>query len=214
MPSPSCPKVKVCGLREPGNIREVVEAGVDYIGLIFHPGSPRFVGDLDPAELYELKVKKVGVFVDASIDEVLDLAARYRLDLLQLHGSESTEDCAQLQAFGYGVIKVFGVDEQFDFETVKPYHACADFFLFDTKTPKHGGSGQTFDWSVLDKYDQQTPFLLSGGLGPEQVEQLPLDRGWNLHAVDLNSRLEMAPGHKDPALLATFLTQLHVRCQK
>lgn len=192
-------KLKVCGLKHKSNLYATVEAGVDYVGMIFYEKSPRYVVDsLYPEEIWFLpdEVEKVGVFVNADFEEITKNARLYQLDLIQLHGQESPELCAQLQEAGYVVVKAFGVGENFDFSEMEPYRTVADFFLFDTKTPAHGGSGLAFDWNVLKQYPYDVPVFVGGGVSLENVKDL-LDFDFPfLYAVDMNSKLELEPGLK------------------
>ncbi|HUH75582.1 MAG TPA: phosphoribosylanthranilate isomerase [Chitinophagales bacterium] len=193
-------KLKICGLRHKNNIFDVVEAGVDFIGMIFYEKSSRYVVDaLYPEDVWFLpdEVEKIGVFVNASFDEIKRYAKLYQLDFIQLHGSESPELCKQLQDAGYGVVKAFGVDNTFDFESLKPFKEVADYFLFDTKTPDHGGSGITFDWSILSNYTLDIPAFVGGGVSLENLNDLLSYDYPFLHAVDMNSKLEIHPGLKD-----------------
>ena len=189
-------KWKVCGLRD--NIEEVVGLQPDYIGFIFYSKSPRYVGDAFVIPEVDLNtIKKVGVFVNESVDVVQELVMKYKLDFAQIHGHESMEYCAELQQKGINVIKAFQVDENFDFELLKNYEMAVAYFLFDTKTNQFGGSGKTFDWSVLKKYSLGKEYFLSGGISLgnlEDLKQLDLSK---VHALDVNSKFEKEPGMKD-----------------
>lgn len=199
--------IKVCGMTDGENIRAVEALGVDLIGFIFYPGSPRCVRET-PSYLPR-RAKRVGVFVDASRDEILRRHDTYRFDYVQLHGGESPEFCARLrEQDGLKVIKAFGIAEEAVRLTVAGYEGACDLFLFDTKTPGHGGSGQRFDWSIMDDYEEKTRFILSGGLGLDTVETLHDFIYPFLAGFDLNSRFETAPGIKDPELLEIFLENL------
>src|SRR5690606_15943253 len=171
------PLIKVCGLTDPHNIEEVLALDPQYIGLIFYSRSARYIGELDPEYLLTLKnVKRTGVFVDASILEIEQMLIKYQLHAIQLHGSESPEFCGKLKANqlikekGVELIKAFGINNEFDFQQLEAYMPVVDYFLFDTKTPSHGGSGKTFDWSILDRYTYSIPFFLSGGIGPDNFK--------------------------------------------
>lgn len=169
----------------------------DYIGFIFHPGSPRFVKEvLEPLQMPE-GLKKVGVFVNRPVEEVLEEARVWKLNVVQLHGKESPDDCRQLQQAGLAVWKVFSVDEAFDFADTQAYEGKADAFLFDTKTPQHGGSGKKFNWTLLQHYQGKTPFWLSGGIDVESLEGLSTLSGLPLLGLDVNSRFEEVPGRKN-----------------
>ena len=201
--------VKVCGMREAENIREVEALGIDLMGFIFWPKSGRYVSER-PAYL-PTNCKRVGVFVDEDIETVKRIAEDYALDYIQLHGHESPEYCAQLK--GLKLIKAFNIATTEDFKQTEPYTGIVDYFLFDTKGKSVGGNGEKFDWSVLSAYDGNTPFLLSGGIGPDDAEVLtshfsPLTSK-KCVGIDLNSRFEIAPGLKDINKLKEFLNALN-----
>jgi len=191
-------KLKVCGMRETVNILEVASLQPDYMGFIFYEKSKRFVGnDFSISANFPPTIKRVGVFVNEKIDAVEKLVSNYKLDYVQLHGDETPEVCRVLMNDRIGVIKVFSIDKEFDFSKTKPYEPYSDFFLFDTKSESYGGSGKSFDWNLLKKYNQQIPFFLSGGLSPYNIQNLEELQGMNLHAIDINSGVETAPGLKD-----------------
>lgn len=201
--------VKVCGMRDAENIREVEALGIDLMGFIFWPKSGRYVSER-PAYL-PTNCKRVGVFVDEDIETVKRIAEDYALDYIQLHGHESPECCAQLK--GLKLIKAFNIATTEDFKQTEPYTGIVDYFLFDTKGKSVGGNGEKFDWSVLSAYDGNTPFLLSGGIGPDDAEVLtshfsPLTSK-KCVGIDLNSRFEIAPGLKDINKLKDFLNALN-----
>jgi len=191
-------QLKVCGMREADNIRRVAALGLDYMGFIFYPKSPRFVGEaFQFPPTVPATMKRVGVFVNALTDVMLAAVKQTNLQALQLHGKESAEQCRDLRAEGVEVIKVFSVDEHFDFASTKPYRDAVDYFLFDTKGKYLGGNGVTFDWSLLQRYDQEVPFFLSGGLGSQVLNGVHQLRDMNLYGLDVNSGVEIAPGVKD-----------------
>ncbi|HYG21106.1 MAG TPA: phosphoribosylanthranilate isomerase [Ohtaekwangia sp.] len=194
--------LKICGMREAENILQTASFQPEYLGFIFYAKSPRYVGDKFALPFgFPENILKVGVFVNATIPEMILQSDRLHLDFLQLHGNEPVEQVRELKASGAKIIKVFSVDEQFDFEVTKPYQEYVEYFLFDTKGKYHGGNAETFDWKILDRYDQQIPFFLSGGLGPDNVREVSTLAGMNLHALDVNSRVEHSPGVKDPEKL-------------
>jgi phosphoribosylanthranilate isomerase len=204
--------IKVCGMRDAENIREVEALGVDMMGFIFWPRSSRYVSE--PPTYLPTHCKRVGVFVDEDIETVKRIADDYALDYLQLHGHESRAYCAQLK--GLKLIKAISVSGQDDIATYKTYEGLVDYFLFDTKCLSIGGSGQQFDWTVLSAYDGDTPFLLSGGIGPDDTPRLhalsALD-GFPIGkcvGIDLNSRFEQAPGLKDVNKLKDFIKELSI----
>lgn len=180
------------------NIRAVAALQPDYLGFIFYPHSPRFVGYEVNTELAELRLpaKKVGVFVDKDFSTIKNLIQTYHFDAVQLHGNESAETCAALKK-SVEVIKAFGVDENFDFNQLKAYENSVDYFLFDTKTVVYGGSGKSFDWHVLEKYQLDVPFFVSGGLSNENISSVLQFKHPALYGLDLNSRFEDEPGVKN-----------------
>jgi len=194
-------KLKVCGMKYAGNLKELVALEPDYIGFIFYPKSPRFMAEtLKPSDLEIVpeNTKTTGVFVNETTDTMLSMAQKYQLNALQLHGKESPEQCQELKEAGYEIIKVFGIgNDSFDFGQLKPYKPHVHYFLFDTKTKQHGGSGKAFDWEVLQHYDNEIPFFLSGGVSLDNVGQIKKLKETNLYAIDVNSRFETAPGQKD-----------------
>lgn len=205
------PIIKVCGMRSAQNIREVEALGIDWMGFIFWPKSSRYVTER-PAYL-PTKCKRIGVFVDETIDIIKKIADDYALDYIQLHGSESPAYCKQLK--GFHLIKAFNIATADDLIQTKAYEGLVDYFLFDTKAQLPGGSGQQFDWSLLSAYAGSTPFLLSGGIGPDDADRLRtlFSAGSGSVAakclgIDLNSRFETAPGLKDTNKLKHFLEQL------
>lgn len=202
-------KLKVCGMRDADNILQVASMYPDYMGFIFYPKSPRCVNKyFRMPEYFPLAIKRIGVFVDAAKEEMLEKVRTFRLDYVQLHGSESPELCKTMKDSGVGVIKVFSVDGSFDFDTTKPYKPVVDFFLFDTKGKFYGGNAEVFDWSVLHKYDQEVPFFLSGGLNPNNISAIAPLLKMNIHALDVNSGIEISPGVKNPALLKKLKKEL------
>ncbi len=200
------PKIKICGLKHPDNIRDVIALRPDYIGFICFPGSKRFVNELDETWVARLQgAKKTGVFVDAAIHEVKTAIQRYGFQAVQLHGSETPAYCTELTGCGVEIIKAFGIDERFDWTTVWRYETAVDYYLFDTQSAQHGGTGKRFEWKLLEGYTGDKPFFLSGGISSENVmEALQIDDS-RLFALDLNSQFETAPGIKDIALLRNTL---------
>ena len=202
--------IKTCGLRKPQNIEAISNLGVDWIGLIFYPKSPRYVGEEDelPAFLaaegeQERSPQRVGVFVNEPFENILRAVRQYGLDFVQLHGGESAVFCRSLRRMldeelerPVGIIRAFRVSRAFDFAVTIDYEPHCDYFIFDTKAPQvYGGTGHKFDWSVLDRYEGKTPFLLSGGIGPDDATAIRQLQHAALAGVDLNSRFETEPGH-------------------
>jgi len=191
-------KIKVCGLKYPENIQDIEALGPQYMGFIFYGKSPRFVGDLDADALAAISpdIRKTGVFVNESAEQINQLIDKHGFGAVQLHGSESPEFAAQFKD-KVQVLKAFGVNEDFDFEQLKDYLGKVDYFLFDTKTNAHGGSGKTFNWDILNRYDLDVPFFLSGGLSLDNLDQISKIKHPQFYGVDLNSKFELEAGLKD-----------------
>lgn len=202
--------VKVCGMREPGNIEKVAQLGVDMMGFIFYPKSPRFASQSVDRTAVDKNVCRVGVFVNESVELISDKILQFDLDAVQLHGTESRELCEQLHEQNglLKVIKAISVSTAGDIQKYKEYVGAVDYFLFDTKCKTVGGSGQQFDWQVLENYDGDVPFILSGGIGPEDVERIRNFHHPKCIGIDLNSKFEMEPGLKDVEMLKTFLENI------
>jgi len=200
------PAIKVCGLRDPANIEDVISTHPQYIGFIFYPLSARFAGELNPEYIGSIKnVKKTAVFVNASFQEIKIILDKCQFDAVQLHGNESPEFCMQIKKMGVELIKAFGVDSHFDFNRLADYIPVADYFLFDTKTSIYGGSGKSFNWEILKMYPYSKPYFLSGGIGPENFWEAFTFKDDRLYAIDLNSRFETSPGIKNITLLKQVL---------
>lgn len=191
-------------MRDAQNIRDVESLGVDWIGMIFWPKSKRYVAEV-PSYLPE-HLKKVGVFVDSTLDDILQHISDYQLDIIQLHGQESPDFAKALKP--HTIIKAFNIEKADDLLQTEKYKGIADYFLFDTKGKMVGGNGQKFDWSVLTAYQGKTPFLLSGGIGPEDAESVRSFHHPRCIGIDLNSRFESEPGFKDINQLKTFINKL------
>jgi phosphoribosylanthranilate isomerase len=187
-------KLKICGMKYPDNILEISQLLPDYLGFIFWEKSSRFFDGAIP-ELPK-SIKKVGVFVDASLDEIILKIKKFNLDVIQLHGNESVAFCENLKRENVELIKVFSVNDDFDFDILKPYEAVCDYFLFDTKGKLPGGNGTIFNWEILEKYHSTKPFFLSGGIGIEEIEKIK-KLNLPIHAIDVNSKFEIEPGLKN-----------------
>lgn len=184
-------------MRDAINMADVAKLCPEYMGFIFYKSSRRFVGDDFSIDQDLHHVKKVGVFVNASQEEIIRKARIADLQGIQLHGTEKPELCSSLKGEGFEVIKVFPVDEQFDFGSLEKFKPFVHYFLFDTKTDQYGGSGKTFDWHLLERYDQEVPFFLSGGISLANVNLILQLKGMNLYAIDANSGVEDEPGMKN-----------------
>ncbi|KAA6344361.1 N-(5'-phosphoribosyl)anthranilate isomerase [termite gut metagenome] len=193
-------------MREADNIREVEQAGVDMIGFIFYPKSPRYVEKMP--EYLPQRAKRVGVFVNEGIESILNTITCFGLHYVQLHGEESVEHCRLLRQTGVSVIKAFSISHEKDLQAIHIYEGLCDYYLFDTKCDEHGGSGKLFDWSILNEYKAQTLFLLSGGISVESIEALKEFKHPRLSGIDINSRFEVSPGVKDVRKIKSFLDKL------
>jgi phosphoribosylanthranilate isomerase len=204
-------RVKVCGMCDPLNVKEIAETKPDYIGFIFFRGSPRYVGEEPEMALFNNVspgIKKTGVFLNEDNYKILDVSMATGLDMVQLHGNESPETCLQLKTSGLLIIKAFNIGMNFGFENLIPYMPVCDYFLFDTKSEKPGGSGRKFNWEKLKEYTLDKPFFLSGGIGPEDAGVINAIENKGFFGVDVNSRFENTPGIKDITLVKTFIKSL------
>lgn len=201
--------VKVCGIKTKENVELISKLNIDMIGLNFYPPSVRYIDSDVPADHFDIlpkEIKKVGVFVNESLENIESLASKFRLDYIQLHGDEDVEFCKSVSK-EYKIIKVFRVDDQTDFTKISEY-SFAHYYLFDTATKHFGGSGKKFDWSKLDEYKGSTPFLLSGGIGPEDGNTISAYIHPQYQGIDINSKFESTPGIKDSQLIIPFIGQL------
>lgn len=204
--------IKVCGMRDAQNISDVIKAGADWIGMIFYAKSPRYVTDV-PA--INGDVKRVGVFVNDSVQNIITATVNYKLDILQLHGNESPTMLCNLRKTmvpditkDIKIIKTISVKDAEDLTVWHRYANCADAFLFDTKCRTAGGSGKQFDWNILNNYDGKKPFLLSGGIGPDDAQRLIEFRHPQMIGIDTNSCFETAPAIKDAEEIKHFIEQI------
>ena len=199
-------KIKICGMKFLGNIQAVAALHPDFMGFIFYPRSPRYAEPLDISALNALpsSIKKIGVFVNENLENILTIVYKYKLDGVQLHGTELVGMCKELREAGLIVIKAFPIAEAYNFKVTKAYEGTCDYFLFDTRTDTYGGSGVKFNWKMLDEYKGETPFLLSGGIAPDDAEAILKIKHPKFAGVDLNSKFEISPGLKDVELLKQF----------
>ncbi len=198
--------VKVCGMRDQENATTVASLGISMMGFIFHEGSPRYVGEITPTT--SQGVTRVGVFVNKPLDYILNMASANHLDAIQLHGSESVELCKTLQSKGFKVLKAISVATVEDLAKCETYEPHVDLFVFDTKCSGYGGSGERFDWGILDSYQGEIPFLLSGGIDKTMSAEINGLTHKMLCGVDLNSRFELSPAVKDADALKYFIEKL------
>ena len=200
--------VKVCGMREADNIRELERLPFQWMGFIFYPRSKRYVDNVP--QYLPLRQKRVGIFVDATEEFITEHVSQYGLHLLQLHGHETPADCHNIkQATGLAIIKALGIATEDDVRQAEQYKDTADYFLFDTKSETLGGSSQAFDHRLLNAYTLSTPFLLSGGIGPENREEVISIRHPQFMGIDLNSKFELSPGLKSVSKLEDFLLNIN-----
>lgn len=189
-------KLKVCGVKDALNYKELVALNLEFVGLNFYKKSPRYVGEKEKY-LKNNTTQLVGVFVDEGLQDIQQHAKKYNLDYLQLHGSETAEYCSQLKDAGHKIIKVFRIGGDFDFTLLEPYLEVCDYFLFDTAGPQPGGNGKVFNWELLNYYPYKKPYFLAGGLSSANMnEVLKLDLP-QLFALDINSGFEDMPGVKN-----------------
>lgn len=198
-------KLKICGMKYPENIVEIAQLRPDYLGFIFYEKSERyFDGKLPKIDKY---IQKVGVFVNATLEEILEKIKHYDLQLIQLHGNETSEFCLLLKQSNVTIIKAFSVDDDFDFEVIQPYESVCDYFLFDTKGEKPGGNGTVFNWKILQYYPSQKPLFLSGGIGLGDIEKIK-KMNLPIYAIDVNSKFEIKPGLKNTQPLIQLQNEL------
>lgn len=205
-------KIKICGMKYPENILEVGSLLPDYMGFIFWEKSARYFDGAIPN--LPQSIKKTGVFVNASQEEIKTKVTQFDLQAVQLHGQESVDFCQGLKdslSESIEIIKVFSVDSAFDFDQLEPFETVCDYFLFDTKGKLPGGNGTTFDWKVLEKYPSQKPFFLSGGIGLDEVDLFKqiLKTDLPIYAVDVNSKFEIEAGLKNKEELDRFKLKIN-----
>ncbi len=198
--------VKVCGMREAENVAQVAALSPDLMGFILFDRSPRFVECVAPVTPQD--VQRVGVFVNATMSYIAEMVKRHSLNVVQLHGSESVEMCRWAREQGLVVIKAISISSPSDMTLAVEYAGAVDYLLFDTKCAEHGGSGRRFDWTILDSYQGETPFLLSGGIDEDSAEEILAITHKRFAGVDLNSRFEISPALKDIAKLERFLEKI------
>jgi len=200
-------------MRNEENLKDLVLLKPDFIGFIFYKKSKRWIEH--PVQIsYPNKTKKVGVFVNEAIDELLAKIQQFELDFIQLHGDETPAYCKKLKQIellrknGVELIKAFSVDKDFNFDKVEAFAPHCNLFLFDTKGEDYGGTGRKFDWSVLKSYKGSTPFLLSGGISLGDVEEIRSMKHSSFVGVDINSGFEKAPAMKNIEMIKEFKNKL------
>jgi len=230
-------KVKICGMREKDNVMEVARLQPDLMGFIFYKKSKRYVFEKQSASrppadsisaslrlpagptvgrsvtafLEGKKIEKVAVFVNEKVAEVIRICKEYDFNYAQLHGDEPVDECASVKAEGIKVIKAFPVANHVDFEKLKAYEKHVDLFLFDTKTKQYGGSGKQFDWNLLVSYPLETSYLLSGGIGIEDIQKIKDLSLPKCIGIDANSQLEMSPGLKHVEATRSLINEIRNR---
>ncbi|WP_192820689.1 phosphoribosylanthranilate isomerase [Rufibacter sp. LB8] len=205
-------KIKVCGMKYSENLEELLELQPDYVGFIFYDKSPRCVAGQEEeiAAATKPDVTKVGVFVDEKKEVIQQKVDSFGLGMVQLHGHESSQFCGELKDAGLTVMKAFRIGEDFDFEPLKAYAGVCDFFLFDASGPSPGGNGVRFNWQMLERYDLDVPFFLSGGIDVEHLQEIKALHHPKLFGLDLNSKFEISPGLKNIHRLKEFMEDLRV----
>lgn len=203
-------RVKVCGMRDAGNMKEIAELRPNYMGFIFYPRSSRYCGGMDPEIIRNLPedIEPVMVTVDMLEEQIMEIAPKYGFRTVQLHGSEDPEACRALRKRGMKVIKAVGVSTAESLENLERYKDQVDLFLLDTSCPEKGGSGKKFNWDLLTLYDLDKDFMLSGGIGPDDAEAIAGINHPHFIGIDLNSRFELSPGMKNVDALRKFLEAL------
>lgn len=203
-------KLKICGMKYHNNILKVAALKPNYLGFIFYDKSPRFV--TEPLPEISKNIKKVGVFVNSTIETIITIINNYDLQAVQLHGQETPEFCQKLQKKQIEIIKVFSIKDQFDFNQLSAFENLVDYFLFDTNGPNPGGNGYCFDWSILNQYNSKTPYFLSGGIGLDDIKSIQNFKNspaaQHCFAIDVNSKFELKPAYKDDVKLKQLMQQL------
>ncbi|WP_298902527.1 phosphoribosylanthranilate isomerase [uncultured Psychroserpens sp.] len=210
-------KLKVCGMNYKNNIQEVALLRPDYLGFIFYEKSSRFFNGEIPT--LPDSIKKVGVFVNSSLESIAEKVMTHNLQAVQLHGKESPEFIKELiRMFADSnfslveIIKVFSIKDDFDFSVLQPYESLCNYFLFDTKGKLPGGNGYAFNWDILSKYPSSKPYFLSGGIGNSEIENLKQFKATQAskycYAIDVNSKFEIKPGLKNIFELEQFRTNV------
>lgn len=204
-------RIKVCGLTDPANVKEIIRADIDFAGFIFYGGSKRFVGIEPVGDLFGVvptHIKKAGVFVNEKPETIKEISEKSGLDIIQLHGNESADYCRKIQLYGLQVIKTFRVGDSIDIRLLKEFSGVCDYFLFDSYGAGYGGSGVKFNWHILEGINPGRPFFISGGIGPEDVNRLKNIENRMFFGVDINSRFEIMPGIKDPEKVKKFAEKI------
>lgn len=208
--------IKVCGMRDIHNINQLQELDIDFMGIIRYSKSKRFVDNSQKQEVAQQTMNKgtVGVYVNETVDNILKDIIPLQLDVVQLHGDENPAFAKALLEIDIKIFKAFQITEDFNFDTLKEWEKLASqyvgklFFLFDTATPNYGGSGKKFNWSILDSYKGEVPFLLSGGISKNDVTMIKEFKHNMFLGIDLNSKFETEPGVKNIEEIKTLIEKL------
>lgn len=217
-------KLKVCGLTKINQIQELISLNTDFLGFIFYEKSPRFVlNHLSLEEISEINHQgKVGVFVNETVEKIVEISEKAKLNFIQLHGDEDEnfiKDLRKNVKKEVKLIKVFRVGETFNFQ-FSIFNSLVDYFLFDTDSKAFGGTGKTFDWQILNEIEIPIPYFLSGGISLENIKNLQNFVKVNMRenktltklntpfALDINSKFETEPGSKDLEKIKTFKSLL------
>ena len=199
-------KLKVCGMKFSENIREIESLEPDFMGFIFYKKSKRFFNE--SKLILNDNINRVGVFVDQEVNEVIDIIKKYKLDYVQLHGDEDVSYCFSIKSI-CKVIKVFKIDDTFNFDNIKIFENVSDYYLFDTKTNLHGGSGIKFDWEILKKYNSKKKFFLSGGVSEDDIEEIKkIKKIHPIIGIDINSKFELPNLKKDRAKIKSLIDKI------
>jgi phosphoribosylanthranilate isomerase len=204
-------QIKVCGLKYSDNIIQIANICPDFMGFIFYEKSSRYVGksiEKNVIERLPVNIIKTGVFVNETIQNILNIAKNNNLDAIQLHGNEDEKFCKTIKDENLIIIKSFRINIQFDFRILEVYNDCCNYFLFDTYTDLYGGSGKKFDWNILSERKINVPFFLSGGISAEDVGNIKNLNIPNLFGIDINSKFEISPGVKDIEKVKKFIKTL------
>jgi phosphoribosylanthranilate isomerase len=199
-------KLKVCGMKFSENISEIESLKPDFMGFIFYKKSKRFFNE--SKLILNDKINRVGVFVNQEINEVIDNIKKYKLDYVQLHGEEDVRYCLSIKSI-CKVIKVFKIDDTFNFDKVKKFENVSDYYLFDTKTNLHGGSGKKFNWEILKNYNSKKYFFLSGGISENDIEEIKKIRKiYPIIGIDINSKFELPNLKKDRDKIKSLIDKI------
>lgn len=204
-------RIKVCGMTDVSNVEDLCSLSPDYLGYIFYSRSLRYVGDDPDPDLFQIvpsSIRKTAVFVNEKYERIVEIARKYEIDHIQLHGMESPEMCRLLRSSGRTIIKAIPGDQLENDMLINKYAAVSDYLLLDTPVITYGGSGKKFDWSKLSGLKAPIDFFLSGGIAVEDAAKIKALSYENLFAVDINSRFETEPGIKNPELVSLFIKRI------